>query len=239
MKKEVNVKKPEKKALKVIGFIFGLFAFITCGIPIFNIVSVIIAIIGLVFSIIALKKSEKKGLAIAGIVLNILAICIGIIALLIAGSILLLLTSSGYFGNTNLTYTNYSLGQKISSGNVSITVLSADKSSQIKNNQNQIISIETTGYFLSVIINLENRNLGAITVPGGAFTVIDSQGRIFSALSDAERYYSNSIAIGGAQVQPGVLFKGIKIFEVPKDSTDLKLKVMLSDKEGAYVNLNN
>lgn len=236
VKKEVKVES-EKKGLKIIGFVFGLIAFLTCGIPIFNIVSIILAIIGLVFSIIALKKSEKKGLAIAGLILNILAILIGIVSLLIVGGIYLLLTSGGYSGNANLTYANYSLGEKISSGNVSVTVLSADKSKQIKNNQNQIIPIETTGYFLSVKINLENRNFGSIIVPGNAFTVVDSQGRIFSALSDAEKYYPNSITSSGAQVQPGVLFNGIKIFEVPENSIGLKLKTILSDKEGAYVKL--
>lgn len=233
MKKRIEAK-PERKTLKIIGFVFGLFAILTCGIPVFNIISIIVAMIGLVLSIIALKKSEKKGLAIAALILNILAICIGMIVLLITGGILLLLFS-GYSGN--LTYTNYSIGEKISSGNISLTVLSADKSGQIKNNQNQIIPIETTGYFLSIMIDLENRNLGAITIPGGAFAVMDSQGRIFSALSDAEGSYSNSISSDGAQVQPGVIFRGIKIFEVSKNSTDLKLRIKLSNTEGAYVSL--
>ena len=238
VKKEAEIKKSEGRAFKIIGFILGLIAILTCWIPFFNIVSIIIAIIGLIFSIVALKKSEKKKLALAGLILNILAIFIGIFILLLAGGILLLLTSIGSSGAAgNQTFTNYSIGEKISSGNISLTVISADKSKQIINNQGQTIPIETTGYFLSVKINLENRNLGTTTVSGSAFAVIDNQGRIFSALSDAERYYSNSITSNGAQIQPGVLFKGIKIFEVPENSTGLKLKILLSNKEGVYVNL--
>ena len=233
VKKGVKAK-PEKKALKVIGFIFGLFAILTCGIPIFNIVSIIIAIIGLVFSIIVLRKTEKKGLAIAALILNILAICIGVFVLVLAGGLLLLFTSSGSSGNLN--YTNYNIGQKISSGNISLTVLSADKSNQIKDNQNKIILIETTGYFLSVKMSIENMGSEARYYTGDPFAVVDSQGRTFSALSDAEEHYPNAIG-AGIQIQPGVLFNGIKIFEVPKDSTGLKLKMTLNNKEGAYVNL--
>lgn len=242
MKREVEIKKSGGKAFKIIGFVLGIIGILTSWIPVFNIFIIIFSIIGLVFSIVASKKSEKKGLASAGIILNILAICIGVFILLLFGGVLLLFTSiltslgsSGPAGNQ--TFANYSMGEKISSGNVSLIVLSANKSSQIKNSQEQIIPIETTGYFLSVKINLENRNIGTTTVSGGAFVVIDSRGRTFSALSDAERYYSNSITTSGAQVQPGVLFNGIKIFEIPKDSTGLKLRITLSNTEGAYVSL--
>lgn len=240
VKKGAEIKKSGGKIFKIIGFILGLIGIVLCWIPILNIPIIITSIIGLVFSVVALKKSEKKKLAFAGLLLNVLAICIGVFTLIIVGGFLwLLFGTGGGLGSAsagNLSFTNYSIGEKISSGNMSVTVLSADKSSQIMNNQNQLIPVETTCYFLSVKLIIENGNPETITMTGDPFAVIDGQGRIFSASSDAERYYPNSIGTD-TQFQPGVLFNGIKIFEVPKDSTGLKLKMMLTETEGAYVSL--
>ena len=237
VKKEAEVKKSGGRAFKIIGFILGIIGILTCWIPIVNVLIIITSIIGLVFSIVALKRCEKKKLAFAGLVLNILAICIGVFVLLLFGGLALLLNYTGYSGPAgNLTFTNYSIGQKISSGNISVTVISADKSTQITNNQGQIIPIETTGYFLSVKIKIENRDIGTRTLTGDPFAVIDNQGRTFSALSDAERYYPNSIKTD-TQFQPGVPFNGIKIFEIPKNSNGLKLRIIMSNTEGAYVSL--
>jgi hypothetical protein len=237
MKKEAEVKNSGGGAFKIIGFILGIIGILTCWIPGVNILTIIFSTVGLVFSAVALKRSEKRTIAFAGLLLNILAICIGIFVLLLFGGLALLLHFSGYSGPAgNQNFTNYSIGEKISSGNMSVTVTSAEKSKQIKNNLGQIIPVETTGYFLSVKISIENRGAGTRTLTGDPFAVIDGQGRIFLSFSDAERYYPNSIK-ADTQFQPGVLFNGIKIFEVPENAAGLKLKIILSDTEGAYVSL--
>lgn len=237
MKRGAETQKSSGRAFKIIGFILGIIGVLTCWIPVLNIFIIILSIIGLVFSIVALKKSERKGLARAGLILNILAICIGIFVLLVFGGIILLLNSAGYTGSAkNLNFTNYTLGQKISPGNISFVVISADKSKQIANNQGQIIPLETTGYFLSVKMSIINEDSETRILSGDPFAVIDSQGRTFFPSLNAEKYYPNSVA-KDTQLQPGVLFNGIKIFEIPENSTGLKLKVILSSTEGAYVSL--
>ncbi|MDD5699966.1 MAG: DUF4352 domain-containing protein [Candidatus Nanoarchaeia archaeon] len=238
VKKGAEIKKSGGKIFKIIGFALGILGILLCWVPILNIPIIITSIIGLVFSVVAVKKSEKKKLATAGIILNILAICIGVFILIVIGGVLwLILGTGGLSGSAgNRTFANYSIGEKISSGNMSVTVLSADKSSQIMNNKNQLIPLETTGYFLSVKMTIENGNPETVTMSGDPFAAMDSRGRKFSALSNAEAYYPNSID-ENTQFQPGVLFNGIKIFEVPKDSDDLKLIIILTDTEGAYVSL--
>lgn len=218
------MKKEEKsygsKAWKIISFILGLIAILTCLIPV---VGMLIAIPGIIISIVAIKKSEKKGLASAALVLNIIAFFIGLFVLILLGGLSYLLVMSGYSGPvTEENATNYKIGEKVSFDNISIIVQSAEKSKQIKNNQEQIIPLETAGFFVSVKIIIENGYASTTTLGANPFVVIDSQGRTFGALTKADGYYPNSIT-SDTQVQPGVPYSGIKIFEVPENSTGLKL----------------
>lgn len=169
--------------------------------------------------------------------MSILAICIGILIDVIFGGILwFFLAGSGSSllpGNVN--YTNYSIGEKISLENISITVISADKAKQINNNQGQAIPLETAGYFLSVKMTIENHDIGTITWNGDPFSVVDSSGRTFSASSKAEVYYPNAVTKAGIQLQPGIPFNAIKIFEIPEDSTGLKLNMVFSKSQGGKI----
>jgi energy-coupling factor transporter transmembrane protein EcfT len=218
MKKE---EKPQgSNAWKIIGFILGIIAILTSLVPV---VGIIIAIPGIIISIVAIKKSEKKGLASAALVLNIIALFVGLFVLLLLGGLSYLLHISGYTGPvTEENATNYKMGEKVSFENISITVQSAEKSKQLKNSQNQIIPLETAGFFVSVKIIIENGYASTTTLGANPFVVIDSQRRTFGALTKADEYYTNSIT-SDTQVQPGVPYSGIKIFEVPENSTGLKL----------------
>jgi hypothetical protein len=242
-KKETEVKKPSGKAWKIIGFILGLIAILLCLIPVLNIISLIFSVIGIVISVVGIRRSEKKSFAFSALILNIISLCISIIILLLFGGVLWLLSGgnpSSIISSGTANYTNYTLGETILLGNISIIVLSADKTTQIENNQNQTIPITTAGDFLSIKMIIENHDTETITWSGDPFLLDDNSGRVFAASSKAESYYPNSISTN-TQLQPGVPFNAIKIFEIPQNSTGLKLDVLLyyrqGGKVGAYIDL--
>ncbi len=69
----------EKKntGLGIACLVLGIIAFITCFVPYVNVISYILALIAIIFAIITfVNKQAKKGLAIGGIILSIIAIII-------------------------------------------------------------------------------------------------------------------------------------------------------------------
>jgi len=74
---------PATNGLAIAGFILGLLGFLGCFIPILNIGAIVLAVIGIILAAIGLiaskTKGSGKGLALAGLILGVLAVIIGIV----------------------------------------------------------------------------------------------------------------------------------------------------------------
>ena len=75
---ENKEEKAKSNGMSKAGLILGIVAMCTCFIPIVNNASFVIGILAAIFGIIGLIKKQKKGKAIAGVVLGILSIIITI-----------------------------------------------------------------------------------------------------------------------------------------------------------------
>lgn len=76
------------KGLSIAGLVLGIVAIIFAFVPSLNIVGFICGVVGIVLSAIAISQSkkagEKNGMAVAGLVLSIISIAIGIIVVMVA-----------------------------------------------------------------------------------------------------------------------------------------------------------
>ena len=85
-----DYREPQSNGLAITGMVLGIVAlvlgllFSCCGALFSILFSAPFAIGGLITSIIALKKGQNKGMAIAGIICSALALLIGVVMILIA-----------------------------------------------------------------------------------------------------------------------------------------------------------
>lgn len=78
MNSAINQAPRGMSAMAIVGLVLGIFSLISSWMPIVNNLSFIVALLGLVFSIIGIVsasrgKSSGKGLAVAALVINVIA----------------------------------------------------------------------------------------------------------------------------------------------------------------------
>lgn len=83
-------------------------------------------------------------------------------------------------------------------------------------------SKETNGKFIKVYIDIINNAKETKNIFSPRFKIEDSQGRMYDQLPDDYLYIADYIEFG-KQVQPGLMTSGAVVFELPKDSSELKL----------------
>lgn len=81
---------------------------------------------------------------------------------------------------------------------------------------------ETTGKFIKVYLDITNNAKETKVIFTPRFTIMDNQDRKYERLSDDMMYISDYLELG-KQLQPGLTASGAIVFEMPKDSEDLKL----------------
>jgi len=81
---------------------------------------------------------------------------------------------------------------------------------------------ETNGKFIKVYIDITNNAKETQNIFSPRFRIEDNQERIYDRLSDDSIYIADYIEFG-KQVQPGLMTSGAIVFELPKDSSNLKL----------------
>jgi hypothetical protein len=87
-----------------------------------------------------------------------------------------------------------------------------------------MIKKETTGKFIKVYLEILNNAKETQQIFTPRFKVIDNQGRVYDRLSDDMMYITDYLEFG-KQLQPGLKTSGAIVFEMPKDSTNLKLEI--------------
>lgn len=81
---------PERKGMAVAALVLGILAILGCLIPVLNIFSILLAIVGLILGVLAVRKAKQpthggRRMGVAGIVLSVLAIVGAILANVIFG----------------------------------------------------------------------------------------------------------------------------------------------------------
>jgi hypothetical protein len=83
---------------------------------------------------------------------------------------------------------------------------------------------ETAGKFIKVYLSITNNAKETKQILTPRFKLIDSQDRKFDRLSDDSLYIADVLEFG-KQLQPGLAVSGAIVFEMPKDSENIKLLI--------------
>ena len=83
---------------------------------------------------------------------------------------------------------------------------------------------ETNGKFIKVYLEITNNAKETKQIFSPRFRIMDNQERQYDRLSD-DMMYINDYLEFGKQLQPGLTASGAIVFELPKDSTELKLVI--------------
>lgn len=164
--------------------------------------------------------SKNWGIAIIG----------GTIALIGCGACLLL----GVFvmsrdGDSTASQQNepeqiYQIGQDVIVGKVRWKVLAAeDLGAELKSDNQFIDPLTTSGHFVRVRVEVENRDTDARTFTEG--DIADGQGRTFGDSSDAIFFIEEKERCVLERLNPNVPRVCTAIYELPTDATALKLVV--------------
>lgn len=232
--KEVMVeKKPEKSgnATGIVSLVISGIAFLGSWIPIVNIISMILAVAGIIVGAVSLimvliKKAGMIIFPILGIVFGILTFALGTSVYSIFSSGTSSSTSSSQSSSTssasskeNNTEKNenkeYKVGDVISWEGREITVTDVDK-----NYKPQYATAKSGQEFIKVTINVVNKSSSDISVRISNFEVQDSNG--VKEDYDASTF-SLSDQFEEATLVPGGSRKGSLVFEVNKDDNNLIL----------------
>ncbi len=88
-----------------------------------------------------------------------------------------------------------------------------------------LVNKKTNGKFVKVYLDITNNAKETKQILTPRFKIIDNQDRQFDRVSDDILYISDGINFG-EQLQPSLTLSGAIVFELPKDSEDLKLIIM-------------
>lgn len=225
----------QKNSLGIVGLILGIVGIVLSAL----VIGGIIGIIGIIFSIIAIfQKGKKKGTAIAGVVLNFLAIIIMIVV--IAAGVSLLGGNSGSSDaptNSNLEKVEAVPEQKQADNNETVQENDGETKTEFRAGD----VIETSDLRISFISAEEYTSDNEFVQPddGNTYCKMDFE---FENISDSDRYVSSSdfkcyadgydmekeYLIEGldldATLSPGKKTKGAVFFEIPVDAEEITLE---------------
>lgn len=128
------------------------------------------------------------------------------------------------------TETIYSINQNIPVDYLTYQVTKAETFTKMGTTY---LSKETEGKFVKVYLKITNNAKETEEIFTPRFKIEDNQGRRYERLSDDSFYISDGLEFG-KQLQPGLATSGAIVFEMPKNSQELKLIISgdwLSDSE--------
>ncbi len=115
--------------------------------------------------------------------------------------------------------TVYSMNQDIDVDYITYKVTKAETFTEMGTS---MFNKGTEGKFVKVYLKLTNNAQETKQIFSPRFKIEDSKGRKYDRLSDDMMYIADYLEFG-KQIQPGLTTSGAIVFELPTDSTDLKL----------------
>lgn len=209
-----------KSGLATAGMVLGIIAIVGSWIPFLNVVSIVLGVLALIFSVIALVQKKSLGKAISGAVLGALSIIIAIAMIAAASKAIDDAVNSNNSNSSESqdadTKTEFNIGETASFDDKSITVTNIQRN---YDTGNQFAQPESGKEFVIVTVDIANNGETALDYNTFEFKMQDSNGvqqiESFTALSEG-KLNSGSLAKGGKVT-------GKLAYEVPKDDAGLKL----------------
>ncbi len=233
----------ETSGFAVASLVLGILGLILGWIPFFGWIMVLLA---LVFGIIGLIKSKKsgkgKGMAIAGIILSIVSMVIGIfliLSIIFAGRMSMYsspATTSGPIIETppeNIATDKTKMYASYQDVNVDYLIYKVTKTETFTEMGTAVYNKETNGKFIKVYLDITNNAKETKQIFSPRFKIRDNQDRKYDRLSDDMLYIADYLELG-EELQPGLTASGAIVFEMPKNSEGLILVIngdWLSEEE--------
>jgi|SRR3989344_5830733 len=115
--------------------------------------------------------------------------------------------------------TIYSMNQNV---NVDYLIYKVTKADTFSEMGTSMFNKATNGKFVKIYLDITNNAKETKQIFSPRFVLVDNQDRQFERLSDDMMYIADYLEFG-KQLQPSLTASGAIIFELPKDSADLKL----------------
>ena len=238
MENDVQNSSTEKKKdnLAIASLIVSIVAIAGSWIPILNVISMVIAIIGIVLSVWSLIRAIKNkfsiGMPISGIIVSLFSIFL-ISSMYTNSSTSKKVSSSTSQSSTNSssssenkTDSNESKTEEKDEYKVGDTIEIDGKRITVKNVKrnystgNEFLSPKSGNEFVKVYIKIVNTSEKEISINSWYFKIQDSKGLI---KSDSTATYSSDDHFEYSKLAPGGTTEGAVVFEVPKNDSGLKL----------------
>jgi hypothetical protein len=217
-----GVKMPEENpgfGWRVTALIFGIASLVLAWVPFLGI---LLSIISIIFSIIGMRKSTNKGMAIAGLVLGIIALIISLISTFIIGGLIYLISNANFNSTINESAIPvYKQGEKLVMDDIEYTINSVTTAEKISHNGSEY---KAQGILVIINLTLENIDKKTKNLYGVNAQVVDRDFNQFASSSPAENLFPAEIK-WSFQLQPKMPIKTLKIFDIPKTSGNLKLQI--------------
>ncbi|MBR0183665.1 MAG: DUF4352 domain-containing protein [Clostridia bacterium] len=219
----------DKDTFGVVTLIMGIVALIGCWIPFLNIISMIIAISGLIIGICSIVKFLKKkcrncALAIIGMILSVITICLGFsinnsISDTFNKDSKPISKNSQPINSDNSESTNneFKLGDVISFDDKEVTVTNLTRN---YNTGNEFSKPKDGKEFVKVTVEIKNKSKSDISYNTFDFKIKTDNGVLESTSWSA----SPDDSLGSGKLAENGKIKGSMVFEVPKGDKKLSLR---------------
>ncbi|NLO98589.1 MAG: DUF4352 domain-containing protein [Peptococcaceae bacterium] len=118
---------------------------------------------------------------------------------------------------------DYGLNEEVNAGKIGYVVSEVKKDKKI--GQNEFLQKTTENQFLIIKVKVTNNDKETRTIDTSLFKLLDSEGKEYSAMADADLYVNEGNGFFLAQVNPGTSKSGFVVFEIPENVSGLKLQV--------------
>lgn len=217
LKKEKKMEK-QKSGLATAGMVLGIIAIVGSWIPFLNIISIVLAVLAVIFGGVALIQKKGKGKAVAAVVLGGLSIIIAIYMLTAATTAIddALNSSSSSSSSSSQERTSYDVDEAIVFDDKTVTVSNVERN---WNSGNEFITPDTGNEFVRVQVEISNNSDDRISYNTFDWKIQNSNGTITDV--DINSFGDGSLDSG--ELAAGGKVSGKLVFQAPSGDSGLTL----------------
>ena len=226
--------------IAIASMVLGIFSIIFGWIPVFGWAVILTGLIFGIWSLLTIQKdkdSSGKGFAITGIILSSISLII---------VVLLIVCTFTLFNDIRNNWTKedspsgdiyYNMDQDIRVDYRTYRITKAETFTEMGISPMKKITNEK---FIKIYFQITNNANETNQIFSNRLKLIDSKNRKFDSLPGGSMYITDCLE-WGMQIQPSLSVSGAVVFEIPKDSEDLKLEIMggMFSLSKAIVNLSD
>jgi Domain of unknown function (DUF4352) len=211
---------PPQNGFGTAAFVLGLIGLLFSFIPIIGVIAWPLVLLALIFSAIGLSRSRagratNKGLTIAGLVCAVLGLGICVVyAAAFSAAVSSAPSTNAAPAQGDSAATPARIGDQVQDGSLTFTV--TDVQSGVQALGDSFLRTEAQGMFVLVHVTITNVGSESTTFMGANQTLLDSQGREFTADSSAAVMNVPDSQSFFTPINPGNSVEGVLVFDVPE-----------------------